>query len=213
MSNLFNHDYFESGPSSGLSLYTNYRWLPHLTIPMAKSIYASLHLTSNSRVLDFGCAKGYLVKALRYLDVQAFGYDISEYAISEADTDVVDFLYNDLSKLNKHPKFHWIISKDVFEHISKPEIKSILKTMHSLTENIFLVVPLSRTTGMPYIVPEYELDVTHIIREPVEWWVNEVTESGYNITSLSFSMSGVKDDWFAKHPTGNLFLQASSKVV
>jgi 2-polyprenyl-3-methyl-5-hydroxy-6-metoxy-1,4-benzoquinol methylase len=43
------------------------------------------------RVLDAGCAKGFLVEALRARGVEAFGLDISEYAISEVDPSVRDY--------------------------------------------------------------------------------------------------------------------------
>ena len=38
--------------------------------------------------LDVGCAKGFLVEALRDRGVEAFGIDISEFAISEVRPDI-----------------------------------------------------------------------------------------------------------------------------
>ena len=43
-------------------------------------------------VLDVGCAKGFLVRHLRKLGVDAWGTDISEYAISTAPADVRPYL-------------------------------------------------------------------------------------------------------------------------
>src|SRR5262245_51681773 len=43
------------------------------------------------RVLDVGCAKGFLVEQLRDLGVEAFGIDASEHAISEVRSDVKPF--------------------------------------------------------------------------------------------------------------------------
>ena len=40
------------------------------------------------RVLDVGCAKGFLVEALRDRGVEAFGIDVSEYAIGEVRPDI-----------------------------------------------------------------------------------------------------------------------------
>ena len=82
MSQIYTQDYFENGINSGLSLYENYRWLPHSTIPMAASIAQKLGFNSTTTVLDYGCAMGYLVKAFRYLGFEASGFDISDYAIS-----------------------------------------------------------------------------------------------------------------------------------
>ena len=43
------------------------------------------------RVLDAGCAKGFLVEALRDRGIEAFGVDISEYAISEVRPDIREY--------------------------------------------------------------------------------------------------------------------------
>src|SRR5437870_13556529 len=40
------------------------------------------------KVLDVGCAKGFLVECLRDRGVEAYGFDISEYAISQVRRDV-----------------------------------------------------------------------------------------------------------------------------
>ena len=42
-------------------------------------------------VLDVGCAMGYLVEALRDLGVEAYGVDVSEYAISKVREDLKPF--------------------------------------------------------------------------------------------------------------------------
>src|SRR5215470_14517740 len=43
------------------------------------------------KVLDAGCAKGFLVEALWERGVEAYGIDISEYAISEVRKDIHGF--------------------------------------------------------------------------------------------------------------------------
>ncbi len=48
--------------------------------------------TAPRSALDAGCAMGFLVEQLRARDVEAFGIDISEYAISQAHPDVQPFL-------------------------------------------------------------------------------------------------------------------------
>ena len=49
--------------------------------PVALDIISHFGLTTGSRVLDIGCAKGFLVKDLVNLGMDAFGIDISEYAV------------------------------------------------------------------------------------------------------------------------------------
>ena len=51
------------------------------------------------RVLDVGCAKGFLVKAFREQGMEAWGVDVSEYALSTSPEDIRKHLYRvDLNK-------------------------------------------------------------------------------------------------------------------
>jgi 2-polyprenyl-3-methyl-5-hydroxy-6-metoxy-1,4-benzoquinol methylase len=77
---FFDKSYYESGPQSEKSLYQNFRWIPELTIPLAHHIVQSMGIMHDQTVMDFGCAKGYLVNALRLLKLEAYGVDVSEYA-------------------------------------------------------------------------------------------------------------------------------------
>ena len=51
---------------------------------LAKALIKNYKLNNNSRILDIGCAKGYLLKELKELlpKSKIYGVDISEYAIS-----------------------------------------------------------------------------------------------------------------------------------
>ena len=74
----YDEDYFERGIESGKSLYTNYRWIPELTIPMCSFLNEQLGIGQSENVLDFGCAKGFIVKAMRLLGRNAYGVDLNQ---------------------------------------------------------------------------------------------------------------------------------------
>jgi cyclopropane fatty-acyl-phospholipid synthase-like methyltransferase len=206
MKNLFNKDYFENGVSTGLSLYTNYRWIPELTIPMAFRIIEEMDLKPRDAVLDYGCSKGYLVHALRLLYRNAYGVDVSDYAISEADAKVKDYLQviekpvdlNYLKFIEKH--FKCVIAKDVFEHIPKEDLRDTLTNLRGITEKMFVVVPLGN--GAKYNEAAYENDVTHIIREDIHWWGNLFEWAGFHVTSCGFKMQGIKANWKCENGNG-----------
>ncbi len=73
---FYDYDYFEKGVTSKKSCYLNYRWMPDLTIPMASKIIKFLNIRDKESILDFGCSKGYMVRAFRLLDINAYGVDI-----------------------------------------------------------------------------------------------------------------------------------------
>ena len=62
--NYYDRDYFENGHETGKSGYSNYRWLGEPTIKMSESIISYCDLEINDSILDYGCAKGFLIKAL-----------------------------------------------------------------------------------------------------------------------------------------------------
>jgi ubiquinone/menaquinone biosynthesis C-methylase UbiE len=82
----FGFEYFDGTREQGYGGYRyDGRW-----IPIARRIVDHFGLRPGDRVLDIGCAKGYLVKDM--MDVcpglQAFGLDISGYALEHAHADV-----------------------------------------------------------------------------------------------------------------------------
>lgn len=167
----FDENYYINGIESGVSNYVDYKWMPELTLLMAKSFMEIFGINRSSTVLDFGCARGYFVKALRQHRVRAFGVDISEWAIKNCDEDVVSFVSNKLEDLL--PQFDYIFSKDVFEHIPTEQLTKILENIFSICiEAAIFIVPLADSEGGKYIYPNDELDKTHIHRKTLQGWVD-----------------------------------------
>lgn len=207
LSDQFDRDYFENGIAAGVSCYTNYRWLPELTVPMARAIARHMLLTREELVLDFGCAKGYLVKALRQDGFLAYGADISPYAISQADEGVRNLL--SLVAPGEVPRGSWdcIIAKDVLEHATEDDLPNILRAFHRSGARLFVVVPLGDGNGR-YVIPEMEKDVTHRIRQPAEWWAHRIYEAGYSFVWTDYALPGIKENWTTRYPEGNGFFTA-----
>jgi SAM-dependent methyltransferase len=214
MGNLYTPDYYERGVEVGLSLYSNYRWMPELTIPMAHEITTQLGIEDNELILDFGCAKGYLVKALRLLHFEhAHGSDISGYAIRCAPQDVEDHVieYDGVPRPQSFgltDGWDWVIAKDVLEHIGKEELAHILRAAATFSINLFAIIPLAEDGK--YVVPAYEMDKTHIIREDREWWEDMFRGNGWEPTWSTGSMRHIKEN-YAGYPGGNLFITATSQ--
>ncbi len=192
MKNLFNEDYFERGVELGISCYSNYRWIPELTIPLAHRIINYLDINYNDRILDFGCAKGYLVKAFNLLGYECYGYDISAYAIENCPKDIYHLLSRNLDYFLDE-NLDWTISKDVLEHIDYSDIDNTLQDIRLMSENVFVIVPLGENEK--YNINTYEMDNTHIIREPIEWWENKFEKNGLKIISKAYKVKGIKENW------------------
>lgn len=209
MTEVYDEDYFERGVESGKSLYSNYQWLPELTIPLAHRIIRRLSLIPQNKVLDFGCAKGFLVKALRLLDIDAYGVDISDYALQECDKDVSEYLltHSWWESLAAFKDWDLVIAKDVLEHLTEQELDQTLYRFSLITRKLFVVVPLGN--GERFTIEAYEHDKTHQLRKPLDWWSGKLTEH-FNDVSACYGIVGIKDNWFKVHPQGNGFLVAKT---
>ena len=202
MKNLYDFDYYERGVETGKSGYSNFRWIPELTIPMCHTMINLLGITDHHTILDFGCAKGYVVKAMRLLHKNAWGVDISEYAISKADAGVKQYLFLNNPELHNSEPYDWVISKDVLEHIPYENLKQVLDNIRSIGKNVFCAVPLGN--GTSYNIPAYELDVTHIIREDMNWWCDRFKESGFEVVFKETKIKNLKEN-YSDYKNGNGF--------
>ena len=189
----------------------NYRWLPELTIPFAFRIVKLAEIKDHESILDYGAAKGYLLYALRLLGFECYGCDISEYAISKSHKEIES--YNKLITSNHIPfehDFDWIIAKDVLEHIPYERIDSLLEHFTEKTKKCFFIIPLGN--GKNFHITEYENDITHIIREETDWWIDKFSKNGFEVLKWSYDVSKVKESW--KHyRNGNAFFILKSRFI
>lgn len=84
----------------------------------ATEIYKRFNLRGK-HVLEVGCAKGFVVEDLRSLGVDAWGVDVSEYAISHAPSSVQSFLrvadVRDLPEIFNKDEFDFTFSRGLLE--------------------------------------------------------------------------------------------------
>ena len=111
LAEIFDEDYFERGPETGKSIYQHYHWLPKMTFGMARAFINEMKPQKHETIIDYGCAKGFFVKALRRLGYQAYGVDISKYAIEHADPEVKKYVF-----IKPKGHYHLGFTKDVLEH-------------------------------------------------------------------------------------------------
>lgn len=206
----YDEDYYERGIETNKSGYSNFRWIPELTIPLCFRIIEILDISDKETILDFGAAKGYLVKGFRLLHREAYGVDISPYAISQAPAEVRPHLFligeeEDIPTPEHflYPKYNNVVAKDVLEHVPYHILPSVLKKIRKVMGGLlFVVVPLGKNGK--FEVPAYENDITHIIREPLEWWVDMFKECHFHVYEATHEMKHIKENW-KKWEKGNGF--------
>ena len=167
MQHLYDADYYLDGVRTKKSCYENYRWLPETSLPMTKRLVEVLGIQPGETLLDFGCARGYTVRALREIGMEAFGYDISKWAIENCDPSVRSYVSNDFGGTVQD----YVFCKDCAEHIAEDELKRIVNLLLLSTRKALLfIVPLAKERDGDYVRYEDNLDATHIIRWTLQDW-------------------------------------------
>ena len=128
----FGREYFDGIREQGYGGYRyDGRW-----IPIAEDIIRHFGLKAGSRVLDVGCAKGFLVKDLMGVcpGLEAFGLDISEYAVMSCEPEVVGRLHVGNAVRLPFPdrSFDAVISINTIHNLERPDCVRALREIERI---------------------------------------------------------------------------------
>ena len=86
----FGREYFDGAREHGYGGYHyDGRWMP-----VVEDIIDHFDLKPAARVLDVGCAKGFLVRDMCWTGLDAYGLDISDYALKRCHPEVIGRLHS-----------------------------------------------------------------------------------------------------------------------
>ena len=119
-------------------------------------------------VLDAGCAMGFLVESLRDRGVDAFGIDISPYAIERVRPDIRPFCRVASITEPLDRRYDLIVCIEVFEHLSPAEAEAAVANLCGHTDDVLF----SST-------PEDLKEVTHVNVRPPEHWAEMFARHGF----------------------------------
>src|SRR5207248_9125424 len=124
--------YFDGPRTYGYGGYRyDGRW-----IPVAEDIVKHFNLKPGDRVLDVGCAKGFLVKDLLKVcpGVEAFGLDISDYALMHCEPEVVGRLHlgNCLRLPFPDNSFAAVLAINTVHNLERPECIAAVREIERL---------------------------------------------------------------------------------
>lgn len=181
-------DYWITGQSNNKSgyenFYINWEWNNRLleALEQADSL-------SDKKILDLGCAYGQVVACMLKKGYDAFGIDLSDFAITEGHKEYPPLkgktIQGSIHELNmyKDETFDFLYSQQVFEHVPCDACDELAaETFRIAKPGAILWAGLVLDLGNDYQPQGFnpkDPDKTHINLRPGSWWDEKFSKAGW----------------------------------
>ncbi|MAF94381.1 MAG: SAM-dependent methyltransferase [Rhodospirillaceae bacterium] len=138
----YGKDYWDGDRRYG---YGGYKYMPGRWKPVAEQLIKAYSLTSNSKVLDMGCGKGYLMHEIKILipDIDIIGIDSSSYALVHAKDETKPFIFKHKVEEQlafKDNEFDLVMSLGTFHNLRLPDLTTALIEMERIGKHGYLML-------------------------------------------------------------------------
>lgn len=148
---------------------------------VAKDIVEHFDLKPGDRLLDVGCAKGFLVKDLLELGIDAYGIDVSEYALMHCEPEVVGRLHLGSAESLPFPdnSFAAVTSINTAHNLPRERCVRAVQEMERLAPGKgFIQVDSYRTPEQKVLFESWVLTAMH--HDYPDGWQHLFREAGYS---------------------------------
>ena len=138
----YGKDYWDGDRRYG---YGGYKYMPGRWKPVAEDLIKIYNLKSDSKVLDIGCGKGYLLHEMKLLipDLDIVGIDSSDYGLENAKEEIKPFIHKHKAEVKlpyKDKEFDLVISLGTFHNLRIPDLKNALNEMERVGKKKYLML-------------------------------------------------------------------------
>lgn len=174
----YDYDYWDGDRRFGYGGYKyDGRWKS-----VAQDFIDAYNLTNDSKVLDVGCGKAFLIYEIKQLlpDITVVGFDYSEYAIENAKDEIKEYLY--IHKAQEkydydNNEFDLVLSLGTLHNLPIFDLKKAVKEIQRVGKNKFIMVESYRNEEELFNLQCWALTCESFFR-PDEWtWMYD--EWGY----------------------------------
>ena len=149
-------------------------------VPVAKDIIKHYSLKPGDKVLDIGCGKGFLVKDLLAEGIDAYGLDISEYALMNCEPEVIARIHQGSGDHLPFPdgSFDCVLSLNTVHNFTRERAIVAMQEIQRLScGKAFVQVDSFRTPEQKEIFESWVL--TAEFYDYPEGWEKLFVEAGY----------------------------------
>ncbi len=179
ISKKFGKDYFDGERQYGYGGYKyDGRWRP-----FAEKLIDHYGLKTGDKILDIGCAKGFLVHDFRQAlpGLEAIGLDVSDYAIANAMPDVKPFLRVGTAAELPYPDHHFdlVVSVNTLHNLYLADLFKSLREIERVgRRHKFIVLDSYRNEREKVNLMYWQL-TCECLFTPAEWeWIFQ--QAGYS---------------------------------
>lgn len=176
ISKQYGEMYFDGPRDYGYGGYRyDGRW-----VPVATDIIKHFDLKPGARVLDVGCGKGFLVKDLVDQGMDAYGLDVSSYALMNCEPDIVGRVHLGTALSLPFPdgSFDCVLSLNTIHNFKRPDAIVAMQEIQRLSGGkAFVQVDSYRTPEQKEIFESWVLTAEYY--DYPDGWVEMFEEAGY----------------------------------
>jgi ADP-heptose:LPS heptosyltransferase/glycosyltransferase involved in cell wall biosynthesis len=168
----YDADYFEGGLKSNWK--GGYTWASFGGIFEETAALLHQAFPEATSYVDAGCAKGFLVKALRERGLEGRGFDHSLWAIAHAQASAQDFLELatvDAVAFESH-SIDVLVAMSLFEGLTDAQLQRFLTRARKWVREALFATIASPASG--------DRDLSHITMHDRTWWCDRFVESGWS---------------------------------
>jgi len=137
----FEFDYWDGKRKYG---YGGYKYIPGKWRPVAKKIIKKYRLTNNSRILDVGCGKGFLLFEIKKIlpNLKIRGFDISKHALKNSKPEIKKYLFHHNIKKRfpfKSKSFDLVISLNCIHNLILPDLEKSVKEIQRVGKKGYIL--------------------------------------------------------------------------
>jgi len=174
----YGYEYWDGDRRFGYGGYKyDGRW-----VEIAKDLIKQYNLSNDSKVLDVGCGKAFLIYEIKQLlpGITIAGFDTSSYAIENAKEEIKEYLYIHKAEDNykyKDDEFDLVISLGTLHNLKIFDLKKAVQEMQRVSKQKFIMVEAYRNDMELFNLECWALTCESFFK-PEEWtWL--YTEWGY----------------------------------
>ena len=179
ISKKYGKDYWDGDRRYG---YGGYYYIKNYHVYLAKKLIVDYNLDTNSKILDIGCGKGYLIYEISKLlkSKNVLGCDISKYAIINSKKEIKKNIFHHDARKKfkfKDKEFDLVFTNTKLHNFKLPEIHNTLKEIERIGKSKYLCVESFRNEREQFGVQCWALTAETLVHKSSWKWLFDM--SGY----------------------------------